>query len=370
MNTELLSVVIPRSAVNDLSVRLAAWRAADGERVEAGRVLAEIETSKAVLEIRAPAPGHVRRSRPEGCEVPVGGVLCYLTPGPADPVPELESEPAAAGTGAGVRLSRRAQALAEQHGIPLERFAGKGLVREADILALLGQAGAPRDLSAGVAAKAVTYRREDLPKSKQAEARYLAAGSNALASLVSVACPTRGLRAAASRHPEWGASPAAVIVHEAARLLRRHPVFNAFYEDGALNTYDEVNVGFALDAGSGLKVPVIRDADKKDLPAIAREIQDLLLSYYNGELGLEAQSGGTFTVTDLSAEGVFSFHPLINHRQAAILGVASEFCAPGSREGFFQLILAFDHRLSEGRAAARFLNELREALAAYEGVQP
>jgi pyruvate/2-oxoglutarate dehydrogenase complex dihydrolipoamide acyltransferase (E2) component len=217
-----------------------------------------------------------------------------------------------------------------------------------------------------VTARAVSCRREELPKSKQAEARYLAAGTNALASLVSVVCPTRGLRAAAARHPEWGSSPAAIIVREAAVLLRKHPIFNAYFEDGAVNYYDEVNVGFAVDAGQGLKVPVIRDADKKDLAAIAREMQDFLLAYENGEITLEAASGGTFTVSDLSGEGVFFFHPLINHRQSAILGVGDEFFPPGSSEGSYQLILAFDHRLSEGRAAARFLKDLRESIAAYE----
>lgn len=133
-----------------------------------------------------------------------------------------------------------------------------------------------------------------------------------------------------------------------------------------MNYYDEVNVGFAVDAGEGLKVPVIRDADKKELGAIAREIQDLLLAYTSGEITLEAASGGTFTVTDLSGEGVFSFHPLINQRQSAILGVGAEFHAPGSSEGLYQLILAFDHRLTEGRAAAQFLKDLRDKLSAYE----
>ena len=366
---------IPKEAVNDLTVRLSAWRAADRERVEAGRVIAEIETSKAVLELRAPAAGFLRRSLKEGSDVPVGSPLCFITQGVEEPVPEIETEAAAADEGSLVaRLSRKAAELVKQHGIALERFAGKGLIRESDVLALLGQpAHGPACESAGaaeVAAKAVTCRREALPKAKVAEARYLLSGSNALASSVSVACPTRGLRAAAARHPEWGSSPAAAIVFEAARLLRKHPVFNAFYEDGAVNYYDEVNVGFAVDAGEGLKVPVIRDADKKDLGAIAREIQDLLLAYTSGEITLEAASGGTFTVTDLSGEGVLSFQPLINHRQSAILGVGAESLAPGSSSGSYQLILAFDHRLTEGRAAAQFLRDLRDKLSSYEDRNP
>jgi pyruvate/2-oxoglutarate dehydrogenase complex dihydrolipoamide acyltransferase (E2) component len=362
MADEAVTVFIPKEAVNDLAVRLAAWRAADKERVETGRVIAEIETSKAVLELRAPAAGFLRRSLPEGSDVPVGGPLCFITAGADDPVPEIETEAAApAEDGLAARLSRKAAELVKQHAIPLEKFVGKGLIREADVLALLGQPAHGPDLAAGVSAKSVTFKRQPLPRAKLAEARYLLSGANSLASSVTVACPTRGLRAAAVRHPEWGGSPAAAIVFEAGRLLREHPIFNAFYEDGAVNYYDEVNVGFAVDAGAGLKVPVIRDADQKDLGAIAREIQDLLLAYTDGEISLEAQSGGTFTVSDLSGEGVLAFQPLINQRQSAILGVGAE-C-----EGFYNLILAFDHRLTEGRAAAQFLKALRDRLVAYEG---
>ena len=79
MANEAVTVFIPKEAVNDLAVRLSAWRAADKEKVEAGRVIAEIETSKAVLELRAPAAGFLRRSLPEGSDVPVGGPLCFIT---------------------------------------------------------------------------------------------------------------------------------------------------------------------------------------------------------------------------------------------------------------------------------------------------
>ena len=87
----------------------------------------------------------------------------------------------------------------------------------------------------------------------------------------------------------------------------------------------------------------------------------------NDELPLASLAGGTFTITDLSTEGVVSFHPLINQGQAAILGVGAEYAAgePGSR--FSNLILAFDHQLAEGRTAARMLCELRDRIATYEG---
>ena len=71
-------------------------------------------------------------------------------------------------------------------------------------------------------------------------------------------------------------------------------------------------------------------------------------------------------MTDLSGEGVFAFHPLINQGQSAILGIGAEFFPPGSREGMFNLMLAFDHQISEGRAAAKVLNQLKQRIAGYE----
>ena len=127
-----------------------------------------------------------------------------------------------------------------------------------------------------------------------------------------------------------------------------------------------MNIGFAIDGDLGLKVPVIRAADSKSIADITQEMQELMVAYLNNSLTSHDLQGGTFTMTDLSGEGVFAFHPLINQGQSAILGVGGEFYPPGSREGVFNLILAFDHQVSEGRNAAKFLRELGDHLQAYE----
>jgi len=113
-------------------------------------------------------------------------------------------------------------------------------------------------------------------------------------------------------------------------------------------------------------VPVIRDADRKEIAAIAAEMRELVVSYLDDRLTVELLAGGTFTVTDLSGENVVAFHPLISRGQAAILGVCAEVSLPGAGAGAFNLVLGFDHQLSEGRTAGRFLGELRERLANYE----
>ena len=90
------------------------------------------------------------------------------------------------------------------------------------------------------------------------------AGQNAASSLISVICPTRGLKAAAQTHPELSGGPLPLILHETARLLRKYPIFNAFYDDGKVHYYDSVNIGIAMDAERGLKVPVLANADHKN----------------------------------------------------------------------------------------------------------
>ena len=140
----------------------------------------------------------------------------------------------------------------------------------------------------------------------------------------------------------------AIIVFEAARLLRKYPNFNAFYAAGDAHYYEDVNIGFAVDAGRGLKVPVIHHADRKGIIEITTEMRERVVAYLEDELPVKALTLCTFTVTDLSGEGVATFHPLINQGQSAILGICAEVFAPGSREGTFNLVLSFDHQLSEG----------------------
>jgi 2-oxoglutarate dehydrogenase E2 component (dihydrolipoamide succinyltransferase) len=367
MAADVEAVLIPKDNVNDEFVRLAAWRAKDGERVEKGAVLAEIETSKATIEIAAPRAGYVRRAAAEGASLLVGAVLCHLTDSAETSAPPAAPAPAAAApTVDDARFSKKALELLRRHALDPSAFAGQGLVREADVLAALGGAHAPQAAGkSGARLKGLNVTRRELPPGKRAEIRSLAGGQNAgLSSLVSIACPRAKFREALARRPELSATPLAWIVSRAARLLRAHPFLNGYYEQGAFFGYDAVHVGFVVDAGRGLKVPVVRDADRLEPADVARRMQDLLMDYEEETLTAEALSNATFTITDLSAEDVVSFHPLINERQSAILGVAAARPAADENGGTFELALNFDHRATEGRAAARFLRELRDRLVA------
>lgn len=398
-------VRIPHEQVNDQSVLLVEWMAADGAEVKAGQPIAVIETSKSTAEIEAPAAGFLRHGAAANTELPVAAVFCHITASPTDALPSsapapragepapqpVAAQPAAAAASAGeTTFSKKALDLIAQHGLAKELFAGKGLVREADVQAVLAQSSgrapaaptpvapapiapepprraAPETAAPGpIAASGVPVRIEELPRLKRVEIKYLASGSAfTLPSVVAVPCPIAGLHTAVEQSPALGGNAAAIIVYEAARLLRKYPILNAYYAQGRVHYYEQVNVGFAVDGGHGLKVPVIARADAKNLPDIAREMQDRLLDYVNDELPLAALAGGTFTITDLSSEGVVSFHPLINQGQAAILGIGADYATAETTGRACNLILAFDHQLTEGRTAARFLCELRDRVATY-----
>ncbi|HEX4123514.1 MAG TPA: 2-oxo acid dehydrogenase subunit E2 [Tepidisphaeraceae bacterium] len=404
---------VPRENVNDESVKLVAWLVSDGQPVAEKQAVAEIETSKATAEVYAPAAGKLTHRRRAGEEIEIGGLLGYVGEG-ALPAAAADSPPPAIATPAvarpemsavaeaghvlpaaladlaqldhatppahSTRFSAKAAELIAQRGIDPARFASRGLVRAQDVRQFLGEspangsAVAPAksasvkvDPETPVAAAGVAVRAEALPRSKRVEARYLAGSlSRTLPSVVTVACPTRGLRRAAGANPLLNGQIAPLVLFETARLLRKYPLFNGYHHDGQIHFYERVNIGFAMDADRGLKVPVIRNADEKSIAQMVGELREFLVQYLDDKLPIESLAGGTFTVTDLSGEGVFTFHPLINQGQSAILGIGGEFFAPGGGEGMFNLILAFDHQVAEGRLAAKFLNELKHRLSAYE----
>jgi 2-oxoglutarate dehydrogenase E2 component (dihydrolipoamide succinyltransferase) len=402
---DVVPVLVPHETVNDESVKLTAWLVASGAPVKAEQLLAQVETSKALLDIHAPSDGFVRYEYETGCEIAVGAAVCYITATADTPLPQeafqtvtaaapkARKQPAAPRTAVAhkttssidtaceqgtfsPRFSRSASELLREHKLDPQQFAHLPLVKAEDVLAFLEKvdgngAGVGRsttgDASKAAVSAGVPLRWQDLSRRKLGEIRYLRSGQhNALASSITVSCPTRGLRSLLRATGGAVSAPTPIIVYEAARLLRKYPAFNAVCSGERVGYYDEVNIGVAMDYDKGLLVPVVRNADQKELTAIAEELWELMYKYMRQELTAEDLSGGTFVISDLSAEDVASFVPLINQGQSAILGIGSELFPSANTAGSFNLILTFDHQLAEGRMAAKFLNELAERIQAQE----
>ena len=159
-----------------------------------------------------------------------------------------------------------------------------------------------------------------------------------------------------------------MITKAVAVALRRQPRLNATLVDQEVRLHDSVNVGIAVNLDEGLIVPVIFNADQKDLGQIAREGRDLAEKARAGRLQLDDISDGTFTITNLGTTGIELFTPIINPPQVAILGVGMVQRRPvvvGDALAIRPAVyfsLVFDHRAVDGVPAANFLQELKRLL--------
>jgi pyruvate dehydrogenase E2 component (dihydrolipoamide acetyltransferase) len=161
------------------------------------------------------------------------------------------------------------------------------------------------------------------------------------------------------------------LVKAVATALHQHPVVNAsISESGDEVIYKEyVNIGIAVDTERGLIVPVLRDADRKSIPQIARELAEMAEAARSGSFKIEDLRGGTFTISNLGAVGGTYSTPIINPPEVAILLAGRSRILPQYVNDQLQprlvmpLSLTYDHRIVDGAAAARFLNDVKRYLS-------
>lgn len=171
-------------------------------------------------------------------------------------------------------------------------------------------------------------------------------------------------------------TPLAFIIRAVTLTLAQHPQFNASLDPAGQNLVLKkyCHIGFAADTPNGLLVPVIRDADRKDVYKLARSLAELSDRARTGKLAGADMQGGCFTISSLGGIGGTAFTPIINAPEVAILGVSRSAMQPVWRDGAFvprlmlPLSLSYDHRVIDGAAAARFTTDLAARLADVRGL--
>jgi pyruvate dehydrogenase E2 component (dihydrolipoamide acetyltransferase) len=171
-------------------------------------------------------------------------------------------------------------------------------------------------------------------------------------------------------------TPLAFVMRACAQALAAFPHFGASLdaEAGELVMKKYVHLGFAADTPGGLVVPVVRDADRKDVFELARELATLSEKARAGKLAAADMQGGCFTISSLGGLGGTAFTPIINAPEVAILGVSRASQRPVYRDGAFvprlmlPLSLSYDHRVIDGADAVRFTSFLAAALADVAGL--
>jgi len=157
-----------------------------------------------------------------------------------------------------------------------------------------------------------------------------------------------------------------LLIKAVIPALKEFPYANASLDEqtNEIVLKKSYNIGIATDTENGLVVPVVKDADRKDIFEIAAEIQQLAARARSGQLTLEDVHGATFTITNLGSVGGLFATPIINYPESAILGTHKISKRPVVRDGKIEvrdimfLSLSFDHRIFDGAYAARFVNKV------------
>ena len=382
VSSDAHAILVPREIVNADSVYVVRWAVPDGALVEAGAALCDIETSKAVVTLEAEQRGYVRQRAAVGDEVPIGGVLGYVTahidtPLPAAPVPtasvptasvpaaSLPTAPLPASLPAGVQISAKARQKIEELGLDVALFAGRGVVRERDVLEVAAQVQAARPQPEDPRGP---FRLEPLGPIQRRVARVMeqsvaAIPASYLERTIDLA-PVRERVRAVAQDAKSVVTEVDLLAAAVAQVCVRFPHFNSFVTaDYQLHLFAQVNVGVAVDVEGDLYVVVVKEAAQKSPAAIAKELRGLQYLALRGRLNVAQLSGGTITVTSMIGRGVHRFQPIPYPHQAAIVGIAD--CEPNSTRA--ALTLVFDHRVANGSQAAAFLVAIDAAL---RGEQP
>ena len=359
------------------------WLKREGDQVARGEPLAEVESDKVVFTIEAPAAGVLLRVLvPAQGVAKVGQALGYIgaageslpdeggalaMPAPPHAVSPAPTAPPPLDRPATdrARVSPLARRLAQQHGLDPEALTGtgpRGSVTQEDVLAAVA---ARTSAPAAAVSLRVAERRPLRAMRRTIAQRMTQSWQQAphVTEMIDV-----DMTAAEAYRIEHGISFTDLILAATARALTVFPQLNAALVDETVEVYATVNIGLAVALEDGLVTPVLRDAAQLSLAEIKAQRRQLVDRALAGQLSLDDLAGGTFTITNLGAEGVRHFTPILNPPQAAILGVGSIAPRAVVVDGQVQarltadLSLSFDHRVIDGLPAARFLAHLRTLL--------
>ena len=388
------------------------WLKAEGDTVEQGEVLAEIETDKATMELVARGTGVLRAIlAAEGTAAPVGDVIAVIAEAEEDiaalvegtgaraaapdaaapPVQEAEPEEAAAATapagsapssaagedGGRVRASPVARRLAHELGVDMSMVAGSGpggRVVKRDVEEASARASAEPS-HAGVVAIGDSFTDIPLSQMRKTVARRLSESLGPVPHFFLAIDPdmTRLMEARErlNRHlaPEGvKVSVNDFIIKAAAVALSRHPECNAWWQGDSIRRFQRVHIGVAVAVPDGLITPVIRDAHLKGIAEISAEARELAGRARDKKLHPDEYTGSTFSISNLGMFGIESFTAVINPPEAGILAIGTieeravvdngqVVCRPQMR-----ITMSCDHRVIDGAQGARFLATLRTFL--------
>jgi pyruvate dehydrogenase E2 component (dihydrolipoamide acetyltransferase) len=401
------------------------WRVKEGDKVENGQILCDVETDKAVMEYESINEGTILKIlAPEGSEAgigeviavvgekgedisdileesPAGGTKTKAVSEPSGVKPESEDTsvsaraggkgeveiPGPPGPGAanreesderllqGVKASPLARKLAEQHHLDLKTVHGSGpggRIVKRDIEAFEerapSEAKAAKTLSTETGTKSIPISaKRKIIAQRLSESKYSA--PHYYLKVVASVDKILKSRKLLNTKIENKVSFNAFLIKLTAEALKKHRMVNAGWQGDVITQYGSADIGLAVAQPDGLITPVVRDCWNRGIVDIDRELKVLIDRALNNRLKPEEYSGATFTITNLGSYGIREFTAIINPPGSAILAVGQAVKEPVVGEddtisvrSNMALTLSCDHRAIDGAVGALFLNELREMM--------
>ena len=402
MATEVKIPVIGESVEE---ATLSTWSVSDGDIVEEGDILCEIESDKASLELPAEVSGKITLKAEEGDDLKIGTVIAEIDESAAGETTKKEepkeeksesSQPAASeqkseapssNSSPGVASPAARKILAEKSLSPdsMTGTGKDGRITKSD--AMSAKAGEKKESSSAskpaTAAPAATMQggsreinREKMTRLRKTIAKRLTEAKNSTAMLTTFnevdMKPIMDLRKKyqdqfVKKH-DIKLGFMSLFTKACCVAMKNHPLVNAQIEGEELLIPDYVDMGIAVSSDKGLVVPVVRNAESLGLAEIEKEIARLAGKARDGKITLDEMSGGTFTITNGGIFGSMLSTPILNIPQSAILGMHNIVQRPWVVDGkveirpIMYIALSYDHRVIDGKDSVGFLKTVKDLL--------
>jgi 2-oxoglutarate dehydrogenase E2 component (dihydrolipoamide succinyltransferase) len=416
----MTSIKVPPLGESIVEATVSRWLKKEGEAVAAGDTLVELETDKITVEVPALSAGVLtKHAVGEGDVVKVDQLLGELeegatatatpaaAPAPAASAPATTpaaappSAPSAPATSGEVRASPAAQRVAAEQGVDLTKVKGTGLggvVSKPDVIEQREAATGPVTPAAAPAAAPSTpapapaaparaaspapiapgerETREKMTTRRKRIAENLLLAQHSTAHLTTfneidmsaVSALRERMKEKVEKEHGVKLSFMPFFVKATCMALKAYPVVNAQIDGDSIVYRHYVNMGIAVASEAGLVVPNLKDADRKGMLEISRDIAAVAKKARDGKLAMDDLTGGTFTITNGGVFGSLVSTPIINYPQVGILGLHKTQDRPIALKGevvirpMMYIALSYDHRVIDGQQAVLFLVRVKELM--------
>jgi len=393
-----VAVIFPKLDEAMTSGKVVRWLKNEGDAVEKGEIILEIESEKTSFELEAEAPGILSKIMAnEGDEVPIGTTIAFILK-PGEEAPEVEAPvtakakeeppkaeaeakaeaPKPAGTSKEIKASPLARNIARENNVDLSLVTGTGpggrITRE-DVLKFAEEGGAAAAPAPATATAGIEEEIVPLSTMREVIARRMTESFQTPHFYLTVEVDAQELQRTRQQLLPVIESKTGIrltltdlVIKVVVRALEKNPAINCSYADGSVKLLKRIDIGLVTSVEGGLMVPVIKNAGTKSLAEIAQDRAELVQKARDRSLAKEEMTGSTFTISNMGMYDIDQFSAIIQPPEAAILAVGRITEKVVARNGemvirpVMNLTLSIDHRVLDGALGAQFLQTVKSYL--------